>query len=116
MNQVFYLHFDEVELKERIKPLIAAGFDVRYHFSTLETVKWIDYNPDVMVISLDRLPSHGRTYADGITASKKWKDSPIVFVGGKPDKVEPIKAKFPQGVFCSNEALTDTIRQIAGKK
>ena len=108
---VFYLHFNEEELNQRILKLTGKGYDVRPHSSTEEAAKWTDYIPDIVVISLDRLPSHGRAYADWIWEAKKRQNIPIIFSGGKPGKVEPILAKFPQAIYCTTEKLTYTVEK-----
>ena len=34
MKKIFFIHFHEAELKEKIQPLKQAGYKVDYHFST----------------------------------------------------------------------------------
>ena len=86
MKKIFFIHFNEAELKEKIAPLKKAGYKVDFHFST-ETVADLKNNlPDVLVISLDRLPSHGKAYAEWMWEAKKRQHIPIVFYGGKPKR------------------------------
>ena len=109
---LFYLHWNEQELKERIKPLKELKLNIHYHWSTEETVKWGDNLPDIFVISLDRLPSHGRQYAQWLWEAKKRQHIPIIFVDGKPEKVEETKLKFPKAVYCSSAKLSDNIKKL----
>jgi hypothetical protein len=110
--KIFFIHWNENELKEKINPLIKAGFKVEYHYSTESTADIKNNLPEALVICLDRLPSHGKAYAEWLWEAKKRQNIPIVFCGGKPEKTEPIKTKFPKAVFCSNEKLLDTLYKL----
>ncbi len=112
MKKVFFIHFNEAELKEKIQPLKKAGYKVDYHFSTETPADFKSDLPDILVISLDRLPSHGRQYAEWLWEAKKRQHIPIVFCGGKPDKVLILKEKFPKAVYCNNEKLLGTLEKI----
>jgi hypothetical protein len=110
---VFYLHWDELELKERIKALAPLKLDIQSHWSTRETVKWGETLPGIFVISLDRLPSHGRQYAAWLWEAKKRQHIPIIFVDGKPDKIEETKLKFPKAIYCSSSQLIGQVKKLA---
>ncbi len=112
MKNIFFIHFNEAELKEKIQPLKKAGYKVDYHFSTETTANLKDPLPETLVICLDRLPSHGKAYAEWMWEAKKRQHIPIVFCGGKSEKVEPMKTKFPNAVFCSNEKLVATLEKL----
>jgi len=109
---IFFIHWNEEELKEKIAPLKKAGYKVDYHFSQETTVSLKDNLPDALVICLDRLPSHGRAYAEWMWEAKKRQHIPIIFCGGQPDKVEPLKIKFPKAIFCSNEKLLAVLEKL----
>lgn len=112
VKHIFYIHWNEAELKEKISPLKKAGYKVRYHFSTESTAPLKDDLPEVLVICLDRLPSHGRAYAEWLWEAKKRRHIPVVFCGGKPDKAEETRAKFPGAFFCSNDNLLVTLASV----
>ena len=112
MKNIFFIHWNKEEIKEMIKPLKKAGYHVNYHFSTEITADLKSNLPDVLIICLDKLPSHGRAYAEWMWEAKKRQHFPIIFCGGKLEKVEPIKEKFPGAVFCSNEKLMATLEKI----
>ena len=114
MKRVFFIHFHEAELKEKIQSLKQAGYKVDYHFSTETTAYFKDNLPDVLVISLDRLPSHGKAYAEWLWEAKKRQHIPIIFSGGKPEKVITVKENFPNAIFCSNEKLLAALDKIEG--
>jgi hypothetical protein len=112
MTSLFYLHWDEQELKERLKPLKTLGLKLHSHWSTQTTAKWGETLPDIFVISLDRLPSHGRQYAEWLWEAKKRQHIPVIFVDGKPDKVEATRQKFPAAIYCTSKNLVPTINTI----
>jgi hypothetical protein len=112
MTSLFYLHWDEQELKERLKPLKTLGLTIHSHWSTQTTAKWGESLPDIFVISLDKLPSHGRQYAQWLWEAKKRQHIPLVFVDGKLDKVETTKIKFPNAIYCQSDELITTIKSI----
>ena len=112
MKKVFFIHFNEEEAKEKIKPLKEAGYIVDYHFSTETTANLKDNLPDVLVVSLDRLPSHGRTYAEWLWEAKKRQHIPIIFCGGKPEKIITVKEKLPNAIYCNNEKLLAMLEKL----
>ena len=112
MKKILFIHFSEAELKEKIQPLKKAGYKVEYHFSTETTANFKDNLPDVLVICLDRLPSHGRRYAEWLWEAKKRQHIPVIFCGGTPEKVLTTKEKFPKATYCSNEKLLAALEKI----
>jgi hypothetical protein len=116
MKKIFYLHWNEAEAKARLAPLVKAGYEVACHWSTEEHAKFGDTLPDAVVISLDRLPSHGRAVAEWFWEAKKRQHIPIIFVGGQPDKVKATKAKFPKAIFCSMEEASAVLDRVLRAK
>ena len=112
MKKIFYIHFNEAELKEKIQPLKQAGYQVDYHFDTGSVVDLRSHLFDVLVICLDRLPSHGRRYAEWLWETKKRQHIPVVFCGGTPEKVLITKEKLPKAIYCSNDKLLATLEKI----
>lgn len=113
MARVFLLHWNEDEAEERAAPLRKAGHEVLVHWSTETTPGLKDALPDIAVISLDRLPSHGRAVAEWLWEAKKRQHIPIVFAGGAAEKVTATKAKFPRAVYCASPAIARTVARLA---
>ena len=109
---LFYLHWNEKELKERIAALKELKCKIIFHWSTDSTPEWGDTLPDIFIISLDRLPSHGRQYAEWLWEAKKRQHIPLLFVDGQPEKVEITKAKFSRAIFCSSGNLQGTLSKV----
>jgi hypothetical protein len=105
MADVFYLNFNEQEASETVRTLEAAGHTVRLHWDTQSTAKFDGWLPQAAVISLERLPSHGRAYAEWLWEPKYRRTIPILFVGGRPDKVEATRQKFPAAIYCSHDEM-----------
>jgi len=112
MKKIFFIHFHEAELKVKIQPLKQAGYKVDYHFSTESVADFRQDLPDVLVICLDRLPSHGRRYAEWLWEAKKLQHIPIIFCGGTPEKVLITKEELPKAIYCANEKLMATLEKI----
>ncbi len=55
--------------------------------------------PAVVLIDLDRLPSHGREVAVALRQSKSTRSIPIVLAGGAEEKVERIRVELPDAFF-----------------
>jgi hypothetical protein len=109
MARLFYVHWNCDEIEARVAALKKAGYDVRYHCRTGEHVKLGDFAPEAVIISLDRLPSHGRAVAEWFWEAKKRQNIPIVFAGGTPDKVEATRAGFPRAISCANDEVSKVL-------
>jgi len=114
MARIFYIHWNKEEALEAVRALRRAGHTVGYHWSSGEEAwKMLKSRPpDVLVVSLERLPSHGRRVAAVTRESKKLRDLPIVFVGGEQEKVKAARAEFPQARFSSRSALLRTLHGL----
>lgn len=105
MIRVFYVHWNESELEPRVRELEGAGHQVRAHWSQTEHAALGDFQPEAVVISLDRLPSHGRAIAEWFWEAKKRQVIPLIFAGGKPEKVVVFRERFPGAIFCEAAAV-----------
>lgn len=66
--------------------------------------------PDALVVSLDRMPSHGHAVAWHYHSRKATRHVQIVFVGGAPDKAAKVREAMPFAIFCSWEAVAGCVR------
>lgn len=55
--------------------------------------------PALMLIDLDRLPSHGLAVAVMLRTSKSVRHIPIVFAGGVEEKVARVRKELPDAIF-----------------
>ena len=77
-----------------------AGHVVRVHWSTQSVPSLKGEFPDEAVISLDRLPLHGRAVAEWFWEAKSRRHIPMVLEGGKPEKMAVVRERFPEARFC----------------
>jgi hypothetical protein len=104
------VHWDAEEAKELAAPLQTDGWQVKLGNFALKELK---ANPPVAVlISLRRLPSHGREVADALWYTKWGRAIPIIFFDGPPDKVEATRKKFPAAQFATWEELPTLLPQL----
>lgn len=103
MAKLFYLHWHEAELRERVAPLRKAGYDVAGHANIETLAQFGEALPDAVIISLDRLPSHGRTVAEWFWEAKKRQHVPIIFAGGEPDKIKTKRKNFLRRFFAPQQ-------------
>jgi len=68
-----------------------------------------DNPPAVLVLDLDRLPSHGREVGTMLRDSKSTRHIPLVFAGGAPEKVARVRAELPDAVFTSWEKIGEAM-------
>lgn len=109
MPQILYLHWHDAELQERIALLRKTGCEVIGHSSAETLAKSAEPLPDALIISLDRLPSHGRAVAEWFWEAKKRQHIPIIFAGGQADKVKSTKEKFPTAIFCATAEVPERL-------
>ena len=112
MARIFYVHWNESEASERMAPMADAGHEVRGHWSTDSSPSLKSELPDAVVISLDRLPSHGRAVAEWFREAKSRRHIPIVFEGGKSDKVSVARERFPEALFCGTGQVQDALERL----
>lgn len=111
MAKVYYIHWNKDGALEYVRDLRGAGHTVSYHCDVESRAK-VKSMPDVVVISLARLPSHGRAVAEWWQESKQRRAIPLIFVDGAPDKVAATKAKFPGANYCTHAQLGYVIGRL----
>lgn len=57
--------------------------------------------PQAFLIDLDRLPSHGREVGVWLRQSPALRQIPIVFAGGRPEKVDRIRKELPDAIYAA---------------
>ncbi len=114
MARIYYVHWDKDETLDTVRALRESGHRVRYEYeSGREAWNVLKTSPpDALVISLSRLPSHGRRVAAVTAEYKKLRELPVVFVGGEGDKTQIARAEFPNALFCSASTLKSTLSKI----
>ena len=119
MARLFLVHLNEQEAETHAAELRRLGHEVEVRGGPYRPgwLKEIDkIQPEAVVISLDRLPSHGRSIAAVIGERKVTRTTPIVFAGGEPEKVAQTKEKFPECIYAGWERIRAGIQQALRQK
>jgi len=112
MARVYLVHWHDGECHDLAAPLRAAGYDVCCHSLPNRAPSWGDFETEIAVISLARLPAHGREVADWVWSARKRRHLPVVFADGKPEKVAETKARFPDAIYCNQEEIVHVVDDI----
>lgn len=117
MPQIRLVSWDPEKAREHARVLKKAGFTV--DASPLNTSRLVtrfrDNPPRVVLVDLDRLPSHGRAVAVMLRSAKSTGHLPIVFAGGAEEKIQRAREQVPGAIFCdwagAASALTKALKQ-----
>ncbi len=109
MKPIRLVHWNQSEGRRRTKALQEFGYAVDYdpvHAGVL--LKILKENqPGALVVDLSRSPAQGRDLAVALRIHSSTRRTPLVFVGGSPEKVEGIKRLLPDAVFTTWEGGLD---------
>jgi hypothetical protein len=99
-QRVRLVHWNEAEAEERAGWLRSDGFDVDYEPLTPARLRQMGEDPpDAVVIDLGRLPAQGRDLGLQLRTRAGTRRVPLVFVGGRPDKVERVRELLPDAAY-----------------
>lgn len=106
-QRLFLIHWNSAEASTLAEPLRDLGWTVEVETEDgARAGKRIpELQPTVVVIYLTRLPSHGRETTNYLASTKATRHVPIVFVGGQGEALERTKAKAPNALHVTAEAL-----------
>ncbi len=113
MSRIRLVCWNQDLAAERAELLKKAGLDVDASpFDPAGMITRLRENPPaLMLIDLDRLPSHGREVALALRASKSMRHIPIVFVGGVEEKVARVRSEVPGALFAEWSKAPQAIRK-----
>jgi CheY-like chemotaxis protein len=113
--RVRVVHFRPEEAEPLLAACRAGGFSVEFEPGgyTVMTRAIRTSPPDVVLIDLSRLPSHGREVACWLRNTKYARHIPLVFVGGEPAKMDGIRKLIPDAVFTSVKGAAVGIKRAA---
>jgi CheY-like chemotaxis protein len=113
--RVRLFHTRASEAAPTVAALHAAGCQVDYEDESVTVALRAcrASPPDVVVIDLSRLPSHGKEIAIALRQSPATRHLPIVFCGGAADKVAGIRELLPDASFCDLAKLAACARKAA---
>ena len=111
-RRVRLVHWKAAEAPERVEMLRCAGFEATYRsLDTLDDMKALAADPgDAVVIDLGRLPSHGRELGVYLRSRKSSRGTPLLFVGGQPDKVQRTREVLPDAAYATWSDVGEALR------
>ena len=101
MSRILLVHWNKDEAKERAEGLAK----LRHEVSTLSDSKDASrfrirgMPPELFVIDLARIPSHGREVAGYFRRQKTTRNVPILFIGGNPERIDKVRKLLPDASF-----------------
>ncbi len=113
MPRVHVIHWKPAEAGPLLGACRTTGFDIICPecdgMSAVRAVRSV--LPDVILIDLSRLPSHGREVAVFLRRAKETRQVPIVFVGGEAEKVAAIRQLLPDAAYCNLAKVAATLKR-----
>jgi hypothetical protein len=118
MPRVRIVHWKAPEAGPLIEACRACGFEVEYDDvrGGELTAMVREKPPEVLVIDLTCLPSHGREVAIYLRRTKYARHIPLVFVDGAPEKVEKTREQLPDATFTTRGKLRSGIKSALAKR
>jgi len=98
--RILLFHFHGTSGAEAADELAAAGHDVELRTEGGGGFAALDASPpDVIVIDLRRLPSHGRAVAFALRQRRRSQHVPLVFVEGDVERTARLRAEIPDATW-----------------
>lgn len=112
MHYIRFFHWNQAESDERTKRIESAGHDVDNTLPSPSTLKTLQQHPpDAVVIDLERLPAQGRDLGIALRTYKATRSVPLVFVGGKPEKVAHVQELLPDAVYTPWSRIRSSLKK-----
>ena len=110
-GKLFLIHWDQTEAAVYAGQFKDSGWQVDYEYEDgARAGRRIKQDPpDVVVIYLNRLPSHGRETGQWLSTQKATNSIQLVFVDGKASDVEKTRNKLPDAIFTSSASLSQVL-------
>jgi len=113
MARVRLFHWKMQEATPLLDVLRAAGHTVVYAGDKMPAslAEYRKNLPDVFVIDLTRMPSHGRAVATSLRATKSTRHLPLVFVDGDSEKVAALRKLLPDAVYTTRAKAGSAVKK-----
>ena len=110
-GKVFLVHWREAEAEVLAREIRNMGWSVDWECGDgAKAGKRISEDPpDVVVIYLTRLPSHGRETGHALRETKSVSKIPLVYVDGSEDAIARTRSVVPDAVYTTTEQLDNVL-------
>lgn len=117
MTKVRLIHWKAEEAEERAERVRDAGFECDASpFGPRYGEEVRKEPPDIYLIDLSRLPSHGREAGAYLRGSRFQGHVPVVFVDGLTEKVDRVRELLPDAIYCRWRGIRGALRRAARQK
>ena len=111
--RVVLIGWKQADVDARAAELRAGGVDVEASVpvpgSLLPSLRAAP--PDVLIIDLDRMPSHGKAVGVAMKDSKSLRGIPLVYAGGVEEKVAGVRELIPDALYVSWLEIREAVRR-----
>lgn len=113
MTRIALIHWNTEQAEQRARHLRTHGHQVTSHSERGGGAvrAAVAESPDVVVIDLSRLPSHGRECGIHLRGRKATRHLPLVFVDGAPEKVGRVEAVLPDAVYAPWSRIRSAVQR-----
>ncbi len=117
MNRIRLIHWNAAEAEEKAGRIRDAGFwvDSRQLAGPAGLRELRDDPPEAVVIDLSRIPSQGRDLGVALRAFKSTRRVALIFVGGEPAKVKPVKKLLPDAVYTTWSRIRSALKRAIAR-
>ncbi len=118
MSRVLLVHWNAEEAKVKARRLAALGHkaEVLCDSDKPNLGRVREAPPDLFLIDLNRLPSHGREIAGHFRRSKATRQVPIIFVDGDAERVGRARQLIPDAEFGKWEKIESALKKASRRK
>ena len=118
MSRVLLVHWNAAEAKAKAAMLRDLGHkaEILYDSEKPNLGRVRESPPDLFLIDLNRLPSHGREIAGYFRRAKVTRQVPILFVDGDTDRVSRAKQLIPDANFGKWEQIESALKKASRRK
>src|SRR6266567_158901 len=118
MSRVLLVHWNAEEAKAKARTLKELGHttDILCDSEKPNLERIRESPPDLFVIDLNRLPSHGREIAGHFRRGKSTRQVPILFVDGDADRVNRARQLIPDADFGKWEKIESALKRASRRK
>lgn len=117
MSRILLVHWNESEAAERARKIAKHGHKVLTLWNSekpnLSEIR--SSPPDLFVIDLSRLPSHGREMAGYFRRIKSTRQIPILFLDGDSERVKRARNLIPDAEFATSAEVKSAIPRAIRK-